>query len=409
MRRRCGICTLKFLPRTRFDTACLANTVGQNTIRLGGPGRMKIGLIVNPIAGLGGRVGLKGTDGPGTVAQALERGAIPQAGNRAHRALVRLASRAPGTSILAAPGELGWEWAQGLDLTTEQLDLETNTQTGRDTRLATQAMADRDLIVFAGGDGTARDVCGALSPGQAVLGIPCGVKMHSGVFAVSPEAAGALLADLVTAPERVSWTDDAEVMDIDEAALREGHIAPELYGHARVPFASSRVQASKGGPRRDWGALLQGAAAEIVADMHPNTLYVIGPGTSAGAVMQAAGFTPTVLGIDAIKDKAVVGRDLGAPDLERLTGDGPVRIVLGVTGQQGFLIGRGNQQISPRILQQAGREGLIVLAAEDKLMSLAQPRLWVDSGDPALDDNLAGFVRVRTAPGRETVMRLSAG
>lgn len=270
-------------------------------------------------------------------------------------------------------------------------------------------MSDRDLIVFAGGDGTARDVASAARSGQAILGIPCGVKMHSGVFAVSPEAAGALLADILTAPERIAWNEEAEVMDIDEAALRQGHIAPELYGHARVPLVRSRMQASKGGLRKNWGAALAGAAAELANQMDPDTLYVIGPGTSAGAVMKAMGHTPTVLGIDAMRGGEVVGQDLSAAELERLAGDRPVKIVLGVTGKQGFLIGRGNQQISPKLLAKTGRDGLIVLAAEDKLMELAQPRLWVDSGEPNLDAELEGFLRVRTAPGRETMMRLSAG
>lgn len=370
---------------------------------------MRIGLVVNPIAGLGGRVGLKGTDGPGTVAEALERGAQPQAGPRARRALTRLAERVPGANLLVALGQQGADWTEGLSLDVTVIDLKTNSQTARDTRQAVEAMNDCDLILFAGGDGTARDVASMLKPGQAMLGIPCGVKMHSGVFAISPQAAGALVADIFTASDRISWSDDAEIMDIDEAALREGHIAPELYGHARVPLVRNRMQASKGGPRIDWGAALASAASELVGQMDPGTLYIIGPGTSAGAVMCAVGHAPTVLGIDAMRDGDVAARDVGAAELESLADDGPVRIVLGVTGQQGFLIGRGNQQISPKLLRQAGREGLIVLAGEDKLMGLAQPRLWVDSGDPDLDSELEGFLRVRTARGRETMMRLSAG
>lgn len=369
---------------------------------------MKVGLVVNPVAGLGGAVGLKGTDGPDTVAEALRRGAEPRAGERTRRAIARLAERVPGAGMTVAPGALGADWVAGLDLRTRVLDLGPASGTGRDTREAVEAMRDHDLIVFAGGDGTARDVAERLAPGAAMLGIPCGVKMHSGVFALSPEAAGALLADILAEPDRIAWDPYAEVMDIDEAALRAGRLAPRLYGHARVPVGRNRMQAAKGGPRVDAGAALAEAAAEIVAGMEPGTLYVIGPGTSAGAVLRAAGREPTLLGIDAMRDGKVVAKDARASDLVRLAGDGPVRIVLGVTGRQGFLLGRGNQQIAPEIIDRAGREGLIVLATVPKLAALAQPRLWVDTGDPALDRRLSGFVRVRTGRGREMMMRIAA-
>jgi predicted polyphosphate/ATP-dependent NAD kinase len=367
---------------------------------------MRIGLIVNPVAGLGGAVGLKGTDGPGTVAEALRRGAVPQAGARARRAMATLAAACPGAAVTAAPGAMGADWLAGLPLEVTTLDLPAPTGTGRDTRLAAAALGEGALVVFAGGDGTARDVAAGLAPGAALLGIPCGVKMHSGVFAVSPEAAGHLLADLATDPARIAWTDEAEVADIDEAALRAGSIAPRLYAHARAPLVRARMQAAKGGPRRDEGAALAAAAREVAAGMEPGVLHVIGPGSSAGAVTRALGEAPTLLGVDAVRDGRRIARDATAAELERLAGDGPVRLVLGVTGQQGFLLGRGNQQISPALIARAGRDGLIVLATEEKLRRLAQPKLWVDTGDPALDAALAGFVPVHTGPGRRMMMRV---
>ncbi|MCL4189092.1 MAG: NAD(+)/NADH kinase [Rhodobacteraceae bacterium] len=370
---------------------------------------MRFGLVVNPVAGLGGAVGLKGTDGPDTVAEALRRGATPQAGPRARRAFAILARSRPGAEVTAAPGALGAAWLAGLGLDLRVLDLPPLSGTARDTRLAVAAMAPGTLAVFAGGDGTARDVAAALPAGGAMLGIPCGVKMHSGVFALSPEAAGHLLADLVSAPARVAWTDEAEVMDIDEAQLRAGRIAPRLFGLVRAPRGRGLVQAAKGMLRRDEGAALAAAAAEIAAAMAPGTLYVIGPGTSAGAVVRALGQQPTILGVDAVRDGRLVARDARAADLDRLAGDGPVRLVLGVTGQQGFLLGRGNQQIGPGLIARAGREGLVVLATEDKLRALAEPRLWVDTGDPALDARLGGYVRVHTGAGREMMMRIASG
>ena len=370
--------------------------------------RPTIGLVVNPIAGLGGTVGLKGTDGPGTVAEALNRGARPLAGDRVGRAFSVLAKRAPGTIVRAAPGRLGEVWLRDLELDLRVVDEFELTGTARDTRNATERLADCDVVVFGGGDGTARDVTGSLSPDHAVLGIPCGVKMHSGVFAVSPEAAGALLSDLVTTPDRIAWDDAAEVMDIDETALRAGHLAPRLFGHARIPVSRHRMQAAKGGPSTTGDDALAGAAAEIAEEMVPGTIYVIGPGTSAGAVLKALGGTPGILSIDAVRDRQVIARDATGVQLEALAGDASVRIVLGVTGRQGFLLGRGNQQITPALIRQAGPGGLIVLASENKLAALAQPRLWVDTGDPALDRSLAGFQRVKTGRGRETMMRIGA-
>lgn len=369
---------------------------------------LTFGLVVNPIAGLGGTVGLKGTDGPGTAAEALGRGAVPRAGERVRRAFALLAGRAPGTPVRAAPGQLGADWLEGLDLDVRALHPFEASGTARDTRVATQALTGCGLVVFGGGDGTARDVTGSLGPGCAVLGIPCGVKMHSGAFAISPEAAGALLSELVASPDRINWDDEAEIMDIDEAALRSGSLAPRLFGHARVPSSRKRMQASKGGPSTPAADALAGAARELVNSMSQGTLYVIGPGTSTGTVLEALGATPSMLGIDAVRDGRVVARDAAAKELEAIAGHAPVRIVLGITGRQGFLLGRGNQQITPSLIARAGPEGLIVMASEDKLAALAQPRLWVDTGDPVLDQALSGYLRVRTGQGRETMMRVGA-
>ena len=369
---------------------------------------MKIGLVVNPVAGLGGAVGLKGTDGPGTVAEALRRGAVAQAGARARRAMARLAARMPGAALTVAAGPLGADWLAGLDLSLTVAPTPPPRGTAQDTTDAVLALRDCDLLVFAGGDGTARDVAAAVAGEAGLLGIPCGVKMHSGVFALSPEAAGAALADLTADPAGVQWDETAEIMDIDEDILRSGRLTPRLYGLARVPRLRARMQAAKGGPRRDAGAELAGAADEIARNMLPGTLYLIGPGTSAGAVAQAAGHRPTLLGTDAVLDGAVLARDARSDELEALAKGRRVRIILGVTGRQGFLLGRGNQTISAALIAQAGRDGLIVLATAEKLASLAQPVLWVDTGDPALDASLSGFVQVHTGPRQRRLMRISA-
>lgn len=370
---------------------------------------MRIGLVVNPVAGMGGPVGLKGTDGRDTIEEALRRGAVAQAGARARRAMAVLSKSNPGARLIVAPGEMGAAHVSGLPLAVDVLELGKPALTAEDTRKAVAAMKGADLVVFAGGDGTARDVAAVLPDGAGMLGIPCGVKMHSAVFALSPEGAGHLLADLLAAPERIQWRDDAEIVDIDEAALRAGHLSPRLYGYARVPQARMRMQAAKGGPRRNSSAALAGAAQAIVSEMAADILYIVGPGSSAGSVTQALGFTPTLLGVDAIRNRDIVARDATAGMLRELAGEGEVRLVLGVTGQQGFVLGRGNQQIPPELIRRAGLNGLLVLATEEKLSALATPRLWVDTGQPDLDAALAGFIRVRTDADKFMMLRLSSG
>ncbi len=370
--------------------------------------KMRIGLIVNPNSGLGGAVGLKGTDGPVTVAEALRRGATPLAGLRTRKALELLAKRVPNAMVFIAPGPLGADWATELPLDLRLSRQRNLTGTGSDTQQAVLDLPPVDVIVFAGGDGTARDVMSVIPDGTAILGIPCGVKMHSGVFAVTPSAAGSMMANLLGDQDRIDWQNEAEIMDIDETALRAGVIAPQLYGLARIPVSRNLMQAAKGGPRMNSASALTAAAEVVVRDMTAETLYVIGPGTSAGAVATAAGHTPTTLGVDALLNGEMVAQDTDAFGLRALAQDRPVRIVLGVTGQQGFLLGRGNQQIDANIIGRAGRDGLIVLATEDKLAALARPCLFVDTGDPQLDADLSGFIRVRTGAAREMMMRVTS-
>lgn len=370
---------------------------------------MRIGVVVNPVAGLGGAVGLKGTDGTQAVADALARGARPQAGNRVRRCFERLAMLCPGAAVFVASGRLGADYLAGLDLKIEVIGRDFFTGTSDDTRSMVQAMPDIDLMVFAGGDGTARDVASALDGRAPMLGIPCGVKMHSGVFAISPESAGNLLGDFLTSPDRIGWADDVEIMDIDEEALRAGSIAPQLYGLVRSPRSRNRVQAAKGAPKRDDEGQLRAAARQVADAMEPGTLYIIGPGTSAALVSAQLGHSPALLGVDAVLDGVQILKDATAAELEDAARGRKVRLVLSVTGRQGFLLGRGNQQISQTLIAKAGREGLIVLAGENKLAELAAPMLAVDTGNPELDAKLHGFVRVHTGHARFMLLRVHSG
>jgi predicted polyphosphate/ATP-dependent NAD kinase len=373
---------------------------------------MRIGLIVNPIAGLGGAAGLKGTDGADTPARALARGAEPVAGSRAAEALLMAASEtARPFEILTVEGEMGAKAARSAGFVPQVLPLHPGAPTtASDTADAARALMDAgaDLLVFAGGDGTARDVVSVTGDRVPILGIPTGVKMHSAVFATSPANAGRLIATLASgAQSRIAFA-PREVMDIDEAALCAGTLSASLFGYALVPVERRLMQPAKGAAPRSDEAAAEAAAVAVARGLRPGVSQVIGPGRTAKRVLAALGLEPaSLLGVDVVRDGALVGTDLSRREIAEAIGDGPVAIVVGVVGGQGFLFGRGNQQIGPDIIRRAGRDAITVLAGRRKLAALARPELLVDTGDPAVDALLAGYLRVATGPGETLVMRVA--
>jgi predicted polyphosphate/ATP-dependent NAD kinase len=370
----------------------------------------RIGFIVNPLAGLGGPAGLKGTDGRDTAALALGRGARPMAQDRARIALEALRQSGRPGVLLTAGGDMGADIAAAAGLAHEVVRAagEQATDAG-DTRATVRAAMARgaDAILFAGGDGTARDVLAASGGVVPLLGIPCGVKMQSGVFATGPATAGRLLA-VWLASSGTPATRRAEVMDIDEDALRAGHLAPRLFGYASTPDVPGGMQHPKAGRPRDDDAALAAAARGLAASLPRGTAVVIGPGTAAKAVCDALGVRGTLLGVDVVLDGALCAADVSRNELSRCVNGLPVRIVVGVTGGQGFVFGRGNQPIGPEIVRRAGRDGIAILAGRSKLALLPDPWLLVDTGDPDLDRDLAGYARVVTGPGETCMMRLVA-
>lgn len=370
----------------------------------------RLGLIVNPVAGLGGSVALKGSDGADTVALALRLGAIPGSSARTARTLKALASRGGSFETIAAPGSMGATLARAAGLTvTETGPGPGRPTTAGDTRSAAQRMlgAGVELLLFAGGDGTARDIYDAVGTELPILGIPAGVKMHSGVFASSPEAAAAASHRYLSAATSVRLR-AADIADIDEELLRSGHWGTKLHGSALVPDIPSLVLRSKAGSIAHPGAALEALCREVAAALHPGTLYLLGPGSTTAAVIHELGAVGALLGVDAVLDGRVVGSDLTESEiLELLADQDDVRLIVGLVGGQGVLFGRGNHQIGASVLRRVGRGRITILSAADKLHALDPPTLWVDTGDPELDAELAGYVKVDVAPGRQVVMKLS--
>lgn len=371
--------------------------------------RKKIGLIVNPVAGMGGSVGLKGTDGADALDRALALGAQATAPARALRALQRLTPAAAEIELTACAGSMGGDVVSQAGLAAILLHGRPVRTTAADTRAAATELRARgvQLVLFAGGDGTARDILDVLGDSVAMLGIPGGVKMHSAVFATSPEAAGQLATLVASDRQGKVRYREAEVMDIDEDAVRGGRLSARLYGYGRVPFERHLVQSAKAGGMAE-GTALDAVCREIAREAAAGVVHVVGPGTTTQRILRNLGLEGTLLGVDAVLDGRLVGRDLTAARLEELVRGRPARIIISVIGGQGYVFGRGNQQIGPRVIRAVGRDNIVIVATQQKLLALQGGRLLADTGDRALDEALQGYVRVRTGPRQTAMMRLVA-
>lgn len=434
-----------------------------------------IGLVVNPVAGVGGPAGLAGSDGADVQRLALARGARSRVQERAVLALTTLAERHPGLVVATAAGAMGADAVRAAGLVpcvvgegsptpgrlsgagsgdlaesgrfgTQPPDpawrpdaAGSGSDAGRmqratdaaDTSRAVSALAaaGADLILVVGGDGTLRDAVAGLGaaghpPGvgadvgrcaegstptartPAVLGVPAGVKMYSPVFAVSPRAAGAIAAEWID--HGGLPTDEREVLDIDEAAMRRARVDPTLYGMLRVPHRAGRTQARKAPTPVTEAAAVEAAARGAVARMLPGTRYLLGPGGTTAEIARQLGVDGSPLGVDVVLDGAVLLRGASEQELLGEIAQGPAQAVVTVIGGQGFLLGRGNQQLSASVLHALGDDPLLVVAPEQKLIDLHGRPLLVDTGDPQLDASLAGHIRVVTGVGTRSLYAVSA-
>ncbi|MEY9952214.1 ATP-NAD kinase family protein [Leifsonia sp. EB34] len=360
---------------------------------------MTIGLIVNPVAGVGGPAGLAGSDGVAVQREALRRGGRPCAGERAVQALRVLATVRPGAEVLTAAGPLGEDAAReaGLMPVVEYTPRMVPGTTADDTARAAAALraAGASLILFAGGDGTARDVARGLPAGAPVLGIPAGVKMYSGCFAVGPAAAGALAADWLRAPLP---TAEAEVLDLDEDLMRAGRPDPRLFALVPIPVAAGRTQARKAATPASAREAVRRAAAGAADRMRPGVRYLLGPGGTTAELGRLLGLDTSPLGVDIVQDGRLLARDVTEQQAFDAVAGHDAQAVVTVIGGQGFLLGRGNQQLSARVVAELAAPPLLVVATEQKLIDLAGRPLLVDTGEPALDLRLAGHVTVITGP-----------
>lgn len=373
----------------------------------------RLGLIVNPIAGMGGRCGLKGTDGAEIYARACELGAVPEAPDRATVALTQLAGMNGAVELLTVSGDMGESEALSAGIKPTVLfatDGECLT-TSNDTRRAAREMAAAgvDLIMFAGGDGTARDVYAAVGDDVVCLGIPAGCKIHSGVYGINPRNAGELAALFLAG--RVASVKQAEVMDIDEDAFRQGRVTAELFGYLTVPADEVRVQGGKAGRAQSDENALNAISYHLRDSVVPGSLNILGTGSTLFGLKQRLGIEGTLLGVDVVKDGGLVAADVTERqilDLLGAPGSIEARIVVTIIGGQGYIFGRGNQQLSPRVIERVGRDNIVVVATKQKVASLGGRPLLVDTGSEDTNAMLSGYMRVVVGYHDEMVVRVSS-
>ena len=355
----------------------------------------RLGFIVNPIAGMGGAVGLKGTDGKEILEKAVGLGAKPVAPARAETFLSTLNAIWKDFVLISGAGLMGETEAQDSGFGCKVFGEKREQTSKQDTMETAKQIVDEgvDLLVFCGGDGTARDVLNAVDKKVPVLGVPTGVKMHSAVFAVDPKAAARITARFLSG-QLPLW--EAEVMDIDEEAFRQGRVSARLHGYVLTPYEPRLIQVAKiASPMTQSDLRNQAAlAVYIIEKMEEDVVYVISAGTTTRTIGDLLDEKKTLLGVDIFKNKKIVARDVNEKQiLEAIKGE-TVKVVVTPIGGQGFIFGRGNQQISPEVIQQVGKDNIIVIATENKMKNLKA--LKVDTGDPDLDASFRGKIIVIT-------------
>lgn len=357
---------------------------------------MKLGLIVNPIAGMGGRVGLKGTDGPEVLQKALSLGAKPESPDKTKKALEVLLPVKDEIEIFTYPGKMGEEEALEFGFETIVLGEKKENPGPQDTEEAAKKMLEEgvDIILFAGGDGTARNIYNAIGTKVPVIGIPAGVKIHSAVYASHPRAAGNVVLKYLQ--DEHMETTDAEVMDIDEEEFRKGIVTARLYGYMKIPLEPELIQVTKSVGIGTESEALFGIAEKIVEDMEDDVFYIMGSGTSIRPIMERLGLPNTLLGIDIVKNKELVASDVTEKEILDIIGDEKAKIIVTIIGGQGYIFGRGNQQISAEVIKKVGKKNIKIAATKNKILSLQGRPLLADTGDDEVNKMLTGYLRVQT-------------
>jgi predicted polyphosphate/ATP-dependent NAD kinase len=356
--------------------------------------RFRLGLLVNPLAGIGGPLAAKGSDDI-----ELTDGLHYRAFERVKRVLSAFEPITDSLALVVAPSAMGADLVDVNHFQVETLSYPLVwPSTAADTIAIARLMLDQDLdlLLFVGGDGTARNIVTAVGEQIPVLGLPSGVKMHSGVYAVSPEAAAELIIHLVE--HQLVNVSLREVRDIDESEFRQGRVKSRFYGELCVPAEGAYVQAVKMGGVEYEPLVLDDIAEHIIETLDEGKLSIVGPGSTTRAILDHLGLPNTLLGIDVLLGRELILSDANEVQLLDLLHQhqGDRQMVVTCIGGQGHVFGRGNQQLSPSVIKAVGKDNITIVATRSKLKALEQRPLLVDTNDAELDRSLKGYFQVVT-------------
>lgn len=367
----------------------------------------KVGLIVNPIAGMGGRVGLKGTDGKDILEKARSLGSTEEAPIKAVKALNKLVDLKDEIELLVAAGKMGEVEAMEAGLRYRIIDHPKEETGSSDTIRVAKKMLEEEveLLLFVGGDGTARDIFSAIETKIPCIGIPAGVKIHSPVYGNTPESGGHLAYEYLSGGH-IPLTEE-EVVDLDEEAFRNDEVRVQTYGFLKVPYNAQYLQNKKSPTPQSDEQAQESIALEVIDHMSEDVPYLIGSGTTPMYIMKELGLDYTILGVDIIKNRQLIAKDVNESDILEVLKQGPVKLVVTPMGGQGYLFGRGNQQLSANVLRQIDKNDIIVISTQSKLHSLGDRDLIIYTLDDEVDAALKGYYKVITGYGQLMVVKAS--
>ncbi len=369
----------------------------------------KIGLLINPISGMGGSVGLKGTDGKDTLFKAIKLGALPNAPNKVIESLKELKEIQDQVMFITGAGELGENVLKQLGFKYELAYKESEgiiytTEKDSENLLRNLINYDIDILLFAGGDGTARLVANIIKENIVCVAIPTGVKIHSSVFAINPKVAGKLTKEYLI--EGLT-TGLEEVVDLNEEMYRNNIVVTDLYGYLKIPRKEKYLQNKKAPTPLSQEETLQAISLDVIDNLENDIYYFIGAGTTTSYIMKKLSLDYSLLGVDVIRNRELIRRDCNEKDLLEFAKKGKCILYITPTGGQGFIFGRGNQQISDVVLRKIGKENIRILADISKLINLRGRPLIIYTGNDVIDDDFSGYYKVKIGYGRDMLYKVT--